>query len=76
MTVALAPAPVIVSGAMVLAFRSPLVLSSAPTGAIERVYRPERSTIVFDLLLTLPQSVRFDGTLTASMASRSEHLPS
>jgi hypothetical protein len=75
-TVALVPAPVIVSGAVPVTFRSPLVLSSTPAGGIESTYRPEWSTILFDLRLAVPQSVRRPGESTAAIASRNEHLRS
>ena len=67
------PAPVIVSGAALSTFRSPLVLSSAPERGIDSKYRPEPSTIVFEPRLPRPQSFRVPSDSTAS---RSEHLPS
>ena len=75
-TVARTPAPVIVSGAAPATFRSPLVLSSAPARGIDSTYRPDPSTIAFEPRLTRPQSLRVPGDSTASIASRSEHLPS
>jgi hypothetical protein len=76
MIVLLRPAPVIVSSAVPVTLRSPLELSSDPTGAIESRYRPARSTIVFERRLAVPHSVRVPGALRAAIASRSEHFPS
>ena len=72
-TDAVAPAPMIVSGVVPVTFRSPVALSSAPTGAIDNVYVPAPSTIVFDTLPAVPQSLPIPGELAAAIASRSEH---
>jgi hypothetical protein len=48
----------------------------AAAGAIESVYRPAPSTIVFEVPLAVPQSVLIPGESTVAMASRSEHVPS
>jgi hypothetical protein len=50
-------------------------MQSAPVGGIDSTYRPARRRITFDLRPTGLQLVRFEGTLTASIASRTEHLP-
>ena len=49
-TVAVAPVPMIVSGVEPVTFRSPVASSSAPAGAIDKVYVPAPSTIVFDTM--------------------------
>src|SRR5579859_260116 len=69
------PAPMMRIGPWVVMSRSPVSFPSPAWGAIDRLYRPDPSTIVFEPDVEVPHPEEKPGRSTASIAARSVHPP-